>query len=212
MQAALTEQQHPVGKRRCSGRVSDEHARGTALTDLCGQQPHQHRCRFGIEVTGGLVGQYQQRPVHERPGHGHPLQLAAGEFARQAAGAIGQADCAEQFSNALLALAGSDTEQHQRQLDVLADTQMRQDMEGLEHETEPRATQARARIVVQRGEVLAADQDFSGIGLVEPGDQVEQRGLAGTGLTDDGDEFARRDRQIETVENLPADRSAGKAG
>src|SRR5688572_22553096 len=44
------------------------------------QQTHDFDRRVGVEVSGGLVGQQDQRAVDEGPGHGDSLLLAAGQL------------------------------------------------------------------------------------------------------------------------------------
>ena len=45
------------------------------------------------------------------------------------------------------------------------------------------------------GDVFAVDHDVTGRRRIEPGDQVEQRGLARTGTTNQGNELSLRDLQ-----------------
>ena len=45
-----------------------------------------------VEVPGGLVGEQDQRSVHERAGDRDPLLLTTGELGREPAGLLGQAD------------------------------------------------------------------------------------------------------------------------
>jgi hypothetical protein len=48
---------------------------------------------------------------------------------------------------------------------------------------------------------LAIDLDAAGVRRVEPGDQVQQRGLAGTGLADHGDVLAAVEIEREFVQD-----------
>ena len=82
--------------------------------------------------------------------------------------------------------------QQQRQADVGADAQVRQDVEGLEHEAEALAPEDRLRRLGERMDVAAGDAHRAGVDRVEAGDAVEERRLADAGLADDGDELARR--------------------
>ena len=56
------------------------------------EQAHDADRGGRVEVAGGLVGQEDQRPVHEGPGDRHPLLLAAGELVREVVDLLGQAD------------------------------------------------------------------------------------------------------------------------
>ena len=58
------------------GIVRNENNRPSLGMQLLKQ--HQHlEARTGIEITGRLVGQDHRGIVHERPGNGHALHLAA---------------------------------------------------------------------------------------------------------------------------------------
>jgi len=52
----------------------------------------------------------------------------------------------------------------------------------------------------QAGDVAATQPRRAGVGLVEPGHEVEQRRLAGTVGADDADELALRDVEIDIVD------------
>jgi hypothetical protein len=93
------------------------------------------------------------------------------------------------------------SQQHERQFDVLFDRQVRQDVERLEHESELASPRQRAAGVVERGKVRAVDFDAPRVRAVQPGDQVEQRGLPRARLADDRDVLARSDPERQLVEN-----------
>ena len=65
------------------GVVGDHHDRRAGAVDPV-QQAHDLDRGVRVEVSGGLVGQQDQRPVHERPGDGDPLLLTTGELVRVA--------------------------------------------------------------------------------------------------------------------------------
>ena len=48
----------------------------------------------------------------------------------------------------------------------------------------------------------AADQDASAIGLGEPGDEAEEGGLAAAGRTQESEELARRDVEIDVLQDV----------
>ena len=49
-------------------------------------------------------------------------------------------------------------------------------------------------------DVLAFDRDRAGVGLDQPVDEPQQRGLAGTGAADDGEEFALGDLERDVID------------
>ena len=81
----------------------------------------------------------------------------------------------------------------QRQEDVLLGRQRRQQVERLEDEADVRAAQLGELRVVHLRDVLAGDVDAAGGRLVEPGQDVHQRGLAGPRGAHDRGELAARD-------------------
>ena len=59
----------------------------------------------------------------------------------------------------VVAVAARAAEQRERQRDVLRDREVRQHVEGLEHEADVPAPQQRQRVVVERRKVLTRDRD-----------------------------------------------------
>ena len=74
--------------------------------------------------------------------------------------------------------AGIRRHQRQRQCDILAKGQVRQDAKGLEDEADPLPPQPRAFGLVERTEIDTVDRDASFIGFVEPSQDIEQRRFA----------------------------------
>ncbi|MDT4874180.1 hypothetical protein FQZ97_1094660 [compost metagenome] len=56
--------------------------------------------------------------------------------------------------------------------------------------------------IVHPVDALAFDLDLAAGGRIQAADQVEQRGLAGTGRAHQGDEVAVRDVQVDAVQHL----------
>ena len=86
-----------------------------------------------VEVAGGLVGQQDERPVDEGPGHGHPLLLATGQLVGQVVPLLGQPDQVEHLGH----LGGDDVLGAADDLEgeghVLEDGLVGQEAEVLEH-------------------------------------------------------------------------------
>src|SRR5947207_12592512 len=66
-----------------------------------------------------------------------------------------------------------------------------------------RTREAIGRDLLRRiaGDGLAVETDLAGIGPVEPGDQIEQRGLAGTVRAYDADQIAFGEVEIDAVDS-----------
>ena len=52
------------------------------------EEVHHLEGPLGVEVAGGLVGEEEGGIAHQRPRHGHPLLLAAGEGGRELVGPV----------------------------------------------------------------------------------------------------------------------------
>ena len=85
-------------------------------------------------------------------------------------------------------------EQH-RQLDVAERREARQQVEELEHETDPVPAQQRALLLRERADLAPLEQVAPARRPVEAADDVQQRGLAGAGGPDERDVLAARDRR-----------------
>ena len=90
-----------------------------------------------IEIAGGFIGENQFRLIDERPGDGHALALATGQFRRAMVHALGQADAREKFAPALFRLADGDPRNPRRQTDVFQRLKLVQQVIGLEHTADP---------------------------------------------------------------------------
>jgi hypothetical protein len=100
------------------------------------QQPQHVGGGGAVEVAGGLVGQQQRRLVHERPGDGDTLALAAGEQGRQRLGLVGHAQLLQQRHGPAAGggPAPRSPAEETLQLDVVQDGEVLDQVEGLEHE------------------------------------------------------------------------------
>ena len=143
---------------------------------------------LGVEVAGGLVGQDDFRIVHERARDGDALLLAARKLRGQMRGAVCHADLLQRCQSFVFVRHAVEV---LRQHHVFERREMRHQMELLEDEAHGFAAEARqfaaARVSRYRCRQCAAAPRG---GLIEAADEVQQRGLAGTGGPHDGDPFA----------------------
>jgi hypothetical protein len=91
--------------------------------------------------------------------------------------------------------------QFERQHHVLDGVQRGQQLEGLEDETQQAAAQDRARVFVERAEILAGQRHRAAARQVEAGQQAEQGGFPGTRSADDRHRLAGRDGERNLVQN-----------
>src|SRR6266699_1483009 len=90
----------------------------------------------------------------------------------------------------------------ERQLDVLIRGEHRQQVEGLEHEADVARAPGRELSRRHRADVGATDADGTSRRLVETGDEIEQRRLAGARRPHQRREAARRNIETEVGEDV----------
>ena len=158
--------------------------------------------RFDVEVAGRLVRQHELRLVNHGARNRDPLLLAARNVFGKSVRAAREAELRRAARGCAAAPPPrANAVQRQRQLDVLADRQGRNEVEGLEHEAEALPPPARPLGLGQRGEIGAVDADAACVGGLEAADQAQQRRLAGAAATHDGNELPALDGQAGAVEN-----------
>jgi hypothetical protein len=77
-------------------------------------------------------------------------------------------------------------------------------MIGLENETDLASAQQRHAVLVETGDVLAIQNDFSGRWGVEAGEKAQQCALAAARGSHNGNEFAVLDVKINATQNVDA--------
>ena len=92
--------------------------------------------------------------------------------------------------------------EEQRQLDVLRGRQHRDQVVGLEDETDVAGAPLRQRLARLGGDVDAVHVHRSGGRLIQPAQDVQQRRLAGAARAHERDEFAAFDVEAETPEHV----------
>ena len=80
-------------------------------------------------------------------------------------------------------------------------------MEGLKHDADIAAPEARQRVLVQRDEIDAADRHASGVGPLQPRHHHQQRRFAGTGRADEANCLASAYIQVDVFEDMNARRA-----
>ena len=122
------------------------------------EQPHDADRRGRVEVSGRLVGEQDQRPVHERACDRHPLLLTAGELGREVVGLLGQADEIEDLRHLRAHDVARAADHLERERDVLVDRLVGQQLEVLEDAADV-AAQLRDLPAAEPRDVAAGDDD-----------------------------------------------------
>ncbi len=151
-----------------------------------------------VEVPRGLVGEKQTRAGDETARDRGPLHLTAGKLVGMRLAAFGEINAIEELARAKVGVLLSI--QKPRQFDVLADRQMRQQVEKLEHHADFAAAIERQFALGESSDVASADPDRPGGRTVDSRDEVEERRLAAPRWADDGEELAGGDREVDRVE------------
>src|SRR5581483_4660165 len=191
-----------VGDRGGAGVVADEDRRRADFArELADQRVDLRRVRC-IELAGRLVGDEEARGVCERGADGDALLLAARELARQRVRPAGEPHPLEQPRSHALPLASVDTLQREAKPDELARRQLR--LEGavvvlVGVAERPRAVVAQTA-PAQRAQVVAEDADAARRRAIEPGEQAQQRRLAGAAGSEDDEQLALRDVEAQPLQ------------
>ena len=148
--------------------------------------------RGSVEGAGRLVGEQHLRPQVQRSRDRDSLLLPAGELRWPAAGLVGQPDlgeCVEHLSAVDLTACEAG-----REGDVLVGGERVEQVVGLEHERHRGPPEPRQLGLAEASQRNVADDDLAPGGPVEPGRELEQRGLAGSRRAHDGGERAAQER------------------
>ena len=183
--------------------MADGEDRCAAGAQFVEKVEHEVR-RLVVEAARGLIREDDLGFVRERPGHGHPLTFPTRHRRRSLVGPVRQVEPVEEFVGACHAgLAAVVCAEHRR-LDVLERGEPGDQVVELEHQPDLDAPEV-IEVAGMTTEEVASDLDGAGVGLLERGEQVEQRRLAGTGGAGEHGELAASDLEVDVVEG---DRSA----
>ena len=163
---------------------------------------------FDVEVVGRFVQQQHIGAGHQRARQQHAALHAAGQAAEF--GFAVEVELGQGFADALVqspAVGGVDLGLHVAERFAIEDfgvaemvelgQPLAQFAQAIGHDVEHRAGSAMRHFLLQAGDTHALlHADFAVIGLVVAGQQLEQGGFAGAVAADQGDAFARLDRQF----------------
>src|SRR3954471_13232293 len=170
--------------------------RGAGLARERGQQGREPQRVRLVEPRGGLVDEQQRRPRRQRARRGTAALVAGREPRDALAGALGEPDRGERLVRVAVEAADLLAE-----LDVLARAQERDEPALLRHERDLAAAQLGASGAVERVHGRVADEHLARIRQVEPGEQVQQRRLAGAGGAGDGGHAPAGELGVEPAED-----------
>ncbi len=158
-----------------------------------------------VERAEGLIEEEDRRPVHERPGEGDALGLAAGDLVRAAVLEAGQLHQVEHLGDPGLDVGVRNLLTAEAEGDVLVDRQVGKESVVLEDRVDVPLVRR------EPGDVAALELDLTRGRLLEPADHPEGRGLAAAGRTEEAEELALADLEVDMVDGEEARLRVGLA-
>ena len=153
------------------------------------------RLRKDMQIELKRIQQQDLGPVHQRPGDGHPLLLAAGQLGDFPVLKALQTHHAQHFRHALLDFLGRHLGDPQAKGDILKHVQMREQRILLEH---------RVDLPLMRRDIInphTVKGDVSRRGRRETADNPQRCGLSTAAGAQKCEEFRIVDIQIDVIEN-----------
>src|SRR5262245_25933862 len=179
--------------------VGDEHA-----DPARGEPPHQPlNVDHGLGIDAGerLVEQHVIRPARQRASDLHPAALAARERDRRRLAVAGDLELLQQRVEVGLAAAAVRLHHFEHGADVVLDIEAAKDRGLLRQVAD---AEARPLVHGQMGDVVAIELDLAAVGLDQPGDHVEGRGLAGAVRPQQTDRLAAPHVDVDAVDHPAA--------
>lgn len=173
------------------------------------EQLHDLPGRLAVKTSGRFIGQKDRRIIDNGPGDRDPFLLATGKLVRQAIRLVGQTDFGQDQSRHLILFFGLDPGNRHRQLDILQDRQIGDQLEGLEDYADVFTTEIGPLLTAQLVEVKGIDQHLSPGRMIEAPHYRKQGGFSGTGLAHDTDKFTLIDMKIHITNSMNDSLSAG---
>ena len=171
------------------------------------EEIHDTGAGFGIEVSGGFIGEEDFGAGDESAGDGTALEFATGEFGGSMAEAVSESDFGKDrgggFADfaAFFQVVEQGVPDHEWSHDVFEQRELGQQVIELEDEPEDMIAKL---VTCGGGEVIdavAIEQYFADVGSIEESHDVQERAFAGTALSDDGDEFSALRSESGTSEH-----------
>ena len=171
-------------------RVMSDHADGGAGGVDVVEKIHDGVAIFGVEVSGGLIGEENHGIADERACHRDALLLTTGKLCGIMLGAMRHFDAFEGALDFFLAFGGGHAAIGEGKFDVFVDGEIADEVEGLEDETDFAIANAGAVAELEAGDGLAVEGVVPFRGRIEKAEDGEEGGFAAAGGTGNGEVFA----------------------
>ncbi len=151
-----------------------------------------------VEVAGGFVGKDHGGVGDEGAADGDALLFAAGHGVGAVGFASGEAEIVQELRDFAAVGDVGFAFEHEGEQDVLLGGQGGDEVEGLEDQADVTAAEEREVAVGHGAEVLAVDEDLTGVGVGESRHEMQEGAFAGAGSAHDGKELAALDGEGDT--------------
>ena len=202
-QSASLESKHPIrgrGRLLAVGRKQDKAA---LLRGKLAQEGNDPDRGLRVQVPRRLVRENDRGLVNERARDCNALLLASGEAIREALPAFDEPHSPEHFADARFRVPVKAVEL-ERQAQVFLDAQAGDQIEELEHETDP-GTAHQGALPLRAGSDVAPFQPYRArIRLVDATDEVQQSGLAAAAPAGHRHEFTGGELRARSPQHFAA--------
>ena len=161
--------------------------------------------RGRIEIARGFVGQDHQRVVDEGAGDGDALLLTTGKLEGFVVEAVLQSDEEGQARCDFATVLFRPVLVVERDLNILKDCQLLDEIIGLKNKPEPSAANGRESIVVHARDVFASQEIIPRSRAIEAAEQIEHGGFATAGRSHDADIIACLNSDGNSAERFDGD-------
>ncbi len=149
-----------------------------------------------VQGPGRLIGQQQLRAVDQGPGDRHPLPLPARHPGRVGVAVLGDPQLGQQLPGPGPGLPPGRPGQLGGQQHVVLDGEVVEQVEELEDDADVPGPEPGQRALAELVDPPPGQADLAGARPVQPGDQVEQGGLAAAGRAHDRHHLPGRHGQV----------------
>src|SRR5258708_26812696 len=155
--------------------------------------------KTAYEIAQRLVEQDQLRPHRQGPSEGDALLLPARELVRKALGEVEDMYSCQRGADPRLAVGAVHAAHPEAEGDVVGDAHMRPDGRVLKDEAD--AAMLGLQVEAVAPHLAPGDLDLAPVWVAEAGDEADQRRLTRAARSEDRDDLAARDGQIEMPQN-----------
>ena len=153
-----------------------------------------------VEIARGLIGEQKRGFVNNGAGYADQLLLTARELRGEEVFLADDAEAIKGVSDQSLTLGAGDVFVGERQVDVLGDGEVVEQVIALKDHADVAAGEVGAALAGEGLDGGAVEGELAGPGVVEHGKDVEEGGFSCAGRAGDGDELAGQDVEVDAAE------------